>query len=151
MEKTLVLLKPDAVQRGIAGEIIARLEKKGLKVAALKMLQMDRALAERHYGVHRGKPFFEGLVDFIVSGPIIAMVLEGRKAVEVVRKAMGSTDSADSAPGTIRGDFGMDVGHNLIHGSDSTDTAQKEITLFFTQKEILSYSRAIDPWVMEEE
>lgn len=147
MEKTLVLLKPDALQRGLAGEIIARLEKKGLKIVALKMLQMDRKLAERHYDVHRGKPFFEGLVEFIISGPIIAMVLEGRKAMEVVRKAMGSTDSAEALPGTLRGDYGLDLGHNIIHGSDSLETARKEISLFFTPGEILSYTRAIDPWI----
>ncbi len=149
MEKTLVLLKPDALQRGLAGEIIARLEKKGLKIIALKMLHMDRHLAERHYGVHKGKPFYESLVEFIISGPIIATVLEGRKAVEVVRKVMGATDSADALPGTIRGDLGIDLGHNLIHGSDSQETARKEISLFFSQGEVLSYTRTIDPWITE--
>ncbi len=149
VEKTLVLLKPDAIQRGLAGEIIARLEKKGLKIAALKLLQMDRQLAERHYDVHRGKAFFGGLVEFITSGPIVAMVLEGRKAVDAVRKVMGSTDSAEAQPGTIRGDLGIDLGHNLIHGSDSAETARKEIAIFFTAAEILSYARATDPWITE--
>lgn len=149
MEKTLVLLKPDALQRGLAGEIIARLEKKGLKIVALKILRMDKGLAERHYNVHKGKPFFAGLVEFITSGPIVAMALEGRKAIEVVRKIMGSTDSAEAPPGTIRGDLGVDLGHNLIHGSDSTETAKKEISIFFTPGEILSYTRATDPWIAE--
>lgn len=149
-EKTLVLLKPDVLQRGLSGEIIARLEKKGLKIVAMKLLQMDRHLAERHYDVHRGKDFFTGLVEFITSGPIIAIVLEGRKAVEVVRKLMGATDSTEALPGTIRGDFGIDKGHNLIHGSDSLETARKEISLFFISSEILSYTRAIDSWIVEE-
>ncbi|MDP3955397.1 MAG: nucleoside-diphosphate kinase [bacterium] len=149
MEKTLILLKPDALQRGLAGQIVTRFEAKGLKIVALKLLKMDRQLAERHYDVHRGKPFFEGLVEFITSGPIVAMVLEGRKAVEAVRKVMGATDSADAQPGTVRGDLGLDLGHNLIHGSDSPQTAQKEIALFFLPGEILSYHRAIDPWILE--
>lgn len=149
MERTLVLLKPDAIQRGLSGEIIARLEKKGLKIAALKLLQMDKQLAERHYDVHKGKPFFGGLVEFITSGPIVAIVLEGRKAVEVVRKVMGSTDSAEAQPGTIRGDLGVDLGHNLIHGSDSPETAKKEISIFFTPAEILSYTRSLDSWITE--
>lgn len=151
MEKTLILLKPDALQRGLAGQIISRFEAKGLKIVALKLLKIDRQLAERHYDVHRGKPFFEGLVEFITSGPIVAMVLEGRNAVEAVRKVMGSTDSAEAQPGTVRGDLGLDIGHNLIHGSDSPQTAQKEIALFFSPGEILSYNRAIDPWILEGE
>lgn len=137
MERTLVFVKPDGVQRGLAGEIISRLERKGLKIVALKMLQMDRAMAERHYGVHRDKPFFSSLVDFIISGPIVAAVVEGRQAVEVVRRLMGDTDPLKAAPGTIRGDFGMEVQENLIHGSDSVENARKEISLFFSEKEII--------------
>ena len=138
MQRTLVLVKPDGVQRGLAGEIISRLERKGLKITALKMLQMDRALAERHYAVHRDKPFFSSLVEFITSGPVIAAVVEGKEAVEVVRRMMGETDPLKSAPGTIRGDFGLELEQNLIHGSDSEENAQKEIATFFSEKEILS-------------
>ena len=139
MQRTLVLIKPDAIERGLAGEIISRLERKGLKIVALKMLQMDKAMAERHYAIHEGKPFFPALVDFITSSPIIAAVVEGKNAVEVVRRMMGETDPLHAAPGTIRGDFGLDIGRNLIHGSDSEGNAQEEISLFFSEKEILSH------------
>jgi nucleoside-diphosphate kinase len=130
-QRTLVLVKPDGVKKGLIGEIISRLEKKGLKIAAMRMLRMDKTLARRHYAVHKGKPFFVGLVDFITSGPIVAVVVEGEKSVEVVRKLMGETDPVKAAPGTIRGDYGLDIGENLIHGSDSEENAQKEIALFF--------------------
>jgi nucleoside-diphosphate kinase len=130
-QRTLVLVKPDGVKKGLTGEIISRLEKKGLKIAAMRMLQMDKALARKHYAVHDGKPFFAGLVEFITSGPIVAVVVEGDKSVEVVRKLMGETDPVKAAPGTIRGDYGLDIGENLIHGSDSEENAQKEIALFF--------------------
>ena len=130
-QRTLVLVKPDGVEKGLTGEIISRLEKKGLKIAAMRMLQMDKALARKHYAVHDGKPFFAGLVDFITSGPIVAVVVEGDKSVEVVRKMMGETDPVKAAPGTIRGDYGLDIGENLIHGSDSEENAQNEIVLFF--------------------
>ena len=130
-QRTLVLVKPDGVEKGLTGEIISRLEKKGLKIAAMRMLQMDKALARKHYAVHDGKPFFAGLVDFITSGPIVAVVVEGEKSVEVVRKLMGETDPVKAAPGTIRGDYGLDIGENLIHGSDSEENAQVEISLFF--------------------
>lgn len=139
MQRTLVLIKPDAMQRGLAGEIISRLERKGLKIIALKMLQMDKAMAERHYAIHKGKPFFSSLVDFITSAPLIAAVVEGENAVEVVRRMMGETDPLRAAPGTIRGDFGLDIGQNLIHGSDSEENARQEISLFFSEEEILSY------------
>jgi nucleoside-diphosphate kinase len=119
------------VKKGLTGEIVSRLEKKGLKIAAMRMLQMDKALARKHYAVHDGKPFFAGLVDFITSGPIVAVVVEGEKSVEVVRKLMGETDPVKAAPGTIRGDYGLDIGENLIHGSDSEGNAQVEIALFF--------------------
>jgi nucleoside-diphosphate kinase len=136
MERSLVLIKPDAMQRGLAGTIISRLEKQELKLVALKMLHMDRALAERHYAIHRDKPFFNGLVNYIGSAPIIALIFEGKRAVEVIRKAMGATDPAQAEAGTIRGDFGLDIGRNVVHGSDSVETAEEEIKLFFSEDEI---------------
>ena len=147
MERTLVLVKPDAIQRGLVGEVISRLERRGLKIVAMKMLQMDKALAVRHYSVHQGKPFYDSLVDFITSCPIIAAVFEGTNAVQVVRKTMGETDPAKSPAGSIRGDLAIEVKHNLIHGSDSVENAAKEIALFFSPKEIQSYSRDMDRWV----
>ncbi len=136
MERSLVLIKPDAMQRGLAGTIISRLEKQELKLVALKMLHMDRALAERHYAIHKDKPFFNGLVNYIGSAPIIALIFEGKRAVEVIRKAMGATDPAQAEAGTIRGDFGLDIGRNVVHGSDSVETAEEEIKLFFSEDEI---------------
>ena len=139
MEKSLVLIKPDAMQRGVIGAIITRLEKQGLKLIALKILHLDKTLARQHYAAHKDKPFFEGLVNYISSAPIVAAVFEGEKAVEVIRKAMGATDPAKSEKGTIRGDFGLDIEHNTIHGSDSVETAEKEVKLFFTDNEIFGY------------
>ena len=136
MERSLVLIKPDAMQRGLAGTIIGRLEGQGLKLIALRMLHMDRALAARHYAIHRDKPFFESLVDYITSAPIIAVVFEGDGAVELIRKAMGATDPAKAEPGTIRADFGSDIQNNAVHGSDSVETAEKEVKLFFAEDEI---------------
>jgi nucleoside-diphosphate kinase len=147
MERTLVLMKPDAVQRGLAGAIIARFERRGLRIVAMKMIQMDKALAQRHYAVHQSKPFFNDLVKFITSNPLIAAVFEGKNAVEVVRQTMGETNSAKASPGTIRGDFGIDLQYNLVHGSDSVDNAAKEISIFFSPEEILKYSRDIDKWI----
>jgi nucleoside-diphosphate kinase len=147
MEKTLILVKPDGVQRCLAGKLLARFEKRGLKIVALKMLRMDRALAERHYAIHREKPFFNDLVSFITSGPIIAAVLEGEKAVEAARQSMGATDPKKAAPGTIRADLGINMEHNLIHGSDSPENAATEISTFFKPEEILSYTRDIDRWL----
>ena len=148
-EQTLVLVKPDGVQRALAGTIISRLEARGLKIVAMKMLQVSRDMAMRHYGVHQGKPFFEGLVEFITSGPVIAMVLEGRSAVEMARNTMGTTDPLQAQPGTIRGDLGLDIGRNLVHGSDSPETAVQEIGSFFSPDEILRYGRDVDRWVTE--
>ena len=136
MEKSLVLVKPDAMQRGLGGTIIGRLQELGFKLVALRMLHMDRALAERHYGVHRDKPFFNDLVNYITSAPIIAAVFEGEGAVDLIRKTMGATDPSKAEAGTIRGDFGLDIEHNTVHGSDSTKTAEQEIKLFFTDEEI---------------
>lgn len=149
MEQTLILLKPDAVQRGLVGAILGRLEQRGLKIAAMRVLQMDAALAGRHYEAHVDKPFYKGLVSFITAGPIVAAVLEGPNAVAVVRSTMGDTNAGKAAPGTIRGDFAVDIGRNLIHGSDAPDTAQREIALFFEPAQILSYARANDPWIVE--
>ena len=147
MERTLILVKPDGVQRCLSGEIITRLERRGLKIIALKMLWMDRALAEKHYAVHKDKPFFGDLVKFITSGPIIAAVFEGEKAVEAARQTMGSTDPKKAAPGTIRADLGINMEHNMVHGSDSPENAQKEISIFFKPEEILTYSRDVDKWL----
>jgi len=136
MEQSLVLIKPDAMQRGLAGTIITRLEGQGLKVVAIEMLHLDKALAQEHYAIHREKPFFDDLVNYISSAPIIAAVFEGEKAVEVIRKTVGATDPARAEAGTIRGDFGLDIGLNSVHGSDSVETAKKEIKLFFSEGEI---------------
>ena len=149
MERTLILVKPDGMQRGLAGEILVRLERRGLRIAGLKLIQVDRALAERHYGEHIGKPFYEGLVHYITACPIIAAVLEGTDAVEAVRRSMGKTNPRDADPGTIRGDFGLEIGRNLIHGSDSVESARREIELFFLEAELHSYVRAVDGWVSE--
>ncbi len=139
MERSLVLIKPDAMQRRLGGTIISRLEGQGLKVVALKMLHIDRALAEQHYAIHAGKPFFEDLINCITSTPIIAIVFEGNGAVEVIRRIMGATDPAKAEVGTIRADFGSDIQHNVVHGSDSIETAKEEIKLFFAEGEIFDY------------
>ena len=149
MERTLVLIKPDAMQRGLAGEIIGRLERRGLRIAGLKLLQVDRALAERHYGEHAGKPFYEGLVSYITACPIVAIALEGTDAVEAVRSTMGKTNPREAAPGTIRGDLGLEIGRNLIHGSDSLESADRELGLFFQPSELTTYKRDVDRWVFE--
>lgn len=149
METTLVLLKPDAVQRGLVGEIVNRLEKTGMKLTGMKLMQVSQDLANEHYGEHVGKPFFDGLVSFITSGPIVAMALEGNGAVAIVRKTMGATNPADSPPGTVRGDYGIDIGRNLVHGSDSVESAKREVALFFDDPELIDYLRATDPWIME--
>ena len=150
MEQTLVLVKPDGVQRGLVGEVISRLERRGLKLIALKLMQVDDALARRHYGEHVARPFFAGLVQFITSAPVAAMVWQADNAVEVVRSTMGVTSPAAATPGTIRGDFGIDIGRNLVHGSDSVESAGREVALFFDPGEILDYSRSADPWINEE-
>jgi len=139
MERSLILIKPDAMQRSLSGVIISRLEKQGLKLVALKMLHMDKALAERHYAIHKEKPFFNDLVNYISSAPIIALVFEGNRAVEIIRKTMGATDPAKAESGTIRGDFGLDIGRNTVHGSDSVENAEEEIRLFFSKDEMFSY------------
>ena len=138
MERSLVLIKPDAMERGLAGTIISRLESHGLKLVAIRMLHLNKELAERHYAIHKEKPFFKGLVDYITSAPIIASVFTGENAIAAIREIMGPTDPAKAEPGTIRGDFGVDIEHNSIHGSDSLGTAEQEIRLFFRDDEIFT-------------
>ncbi|MFB0538312.1 MAG: nucleoside-diphosphate kinase [Anaerolineae bacterium] len=149
MERTLVIIKPDGVQRGLIGPIITRLEKRGLKITAMKMIQMDYDLAERHYAVHEGKPFYEPLLEYITSAPVVVMVVEGKEAIEVVRRTMGATNPMEATPGTIRADYGLEIGRNLVHGSDGAETAAFEIPLFFNEDEILSYGRDTDRWIFE--
>jgi len=149
MERTLVIAKPDAVQRGLIGEIVTRLERRGLKIVAMKMIQMDEALARRHYAVHEGKPFFESLLQFIIAAPVVVMVVEGPRAIEAVRAMMGATDPLKAAPGTIRADLALDVQHNLVHGSDGPETAAHEVALFFREDEILSWTHDADRWVLQ--
>jgi nucleoside-diphosphate kinase len=149
MEKTFVMVKPDGVQRGLCGEIVSRFEKKGLKFVAVKFMVISKEMAENHYGEHKGKGFYNSLISFITSGPVLAMVLEGDNAVSVCRNLMGKTNPQESAPGTIRGDFGMVTGMNLIHGSDSPASAEREISVFFKPEELISYKRAADEWIYE--
>lgn len=149
MDRTYLMLKPDGVQRGLVGEIISRFEKKGLKIAGLKMLKISREMAERHYAEHVGKPFFIPLVDYIISGPVVAMVVEGKDAVATAREMMGATNPLKAAHGTIRATFGMDVGRNIIHGSDSPASAEREIGIFFHPDELVEYTRDVDKWIYE--
>ncbi len=150
MERTFIALKPDAVQRGYVGDIIARFERKGFKLIGLKLLQVTRAMAEEHYGEHREKPFFKGLVDFITSAPIVAMAWEGDNVVASARAMMGATNPKDSAPGTIRGDFAVDMGRNIIHGSDSVASAERELKIFFQPSDLLpGWSRTTEGWIYE--
>ena len=149
IKRTLVLIKPDGVQRGLIGPIVTRLEARGLKIVAMKMLQLDREMASRHYEAHKERPFFQGVVGFVTSSPIVAMVLEGSDAVDLVRRTMGSTNPLQAEPGTIRGDLAVDIGRNLIHGSDSPESAATEIDLFFNPGEITDYERSSQPWITE--
>ena len=149
MERTLVLVKPDGMQRGLAGDVLTRLERRGLKIAGLKLIQVSEDLARRHYAEHEGKGFYEGLIAYITSSPIIAAVLEGTNAVTAVRTTLGKTNPAAADAGTIRGDFGLETGRNLVHGSDSPESAAREIGLFFDESEVLSYPRDVDRWIFE--
>jgi nucleoside-diphosphate kinase len=149
VERTFVMVKPDGVQRGLVGEIVGRFERRGLKIVGMKMLHMSVEFAHQHYAVHEGKPFFEGLIKYITSGPVVAMVLEGTDAIAAARATMGSTHPTKAAPGTIRGDLGLEMGRNLIHGSDGPETAATEIKLWFSADELLSYNRSVDPWIFE--
>ena len=149
MERTLCLLKPDAVQRGLVGKIIGRLEDKGLKIVGTKMILMDINLAKIHYSAHVDKPFFAGMADFMTSSPLLALALEGINAVEVLRNIMGATDPQNADLGTIRADFAMSIGRNLVHGSDSAESAEKELGIFFKENEIFNYERDQEKWVIE--
>ncbi len=149
MERTFVAIKPDGVQRGLVGEVISRLERRGLKLVAIRLMQVDEDLAGRHYAEHVNRPFFTSLVSFITSGPIVAMIWEANNAVALARQTMGSTNPAEAAPGTIRGDLGIDIGRNIVHGSDGPESAEREIGLFFEAGGALDYSRSIDQWIIE--
>ena len=149
MEKTLVLVKPDGVQRGLIGEVISRLERRGLRLAASRFLSVSQELAETHYAVHKGKPFYEGLIGYITSAPVMAMVWEGPNAVAAVRQTMGATRPTEAAPGSLRHDFALEVGRNLTHASDSPENGQKEVSLWFSPEELVSWERATDRWIFE--
>jgi nucleoside-diphosphate kinase len=149
VERTLVILKPDAVQRGLIGALTARLEQRGIKLVGMKLIHIDDELAARHYAVHKGKPFYEGLIRYITSSPVIVQVWEGKRAIEIVRRTCGSTNPADADLGTIRADFGVEIGRNLIHASDGLETAAYEIPLYFTDKELVAWTRDTDRWINE--
>src|SRR5262245_46009382 len=149
MERSLIILKPDAVQRGLIGPILTRLEQRGLKLAGLKLMRIDNQLAHRHYAIHEGKPFFNGLVEYITSGPVVVAVVTGKNVISMVRNTVGATNPVQAAPGTIRGDFAVEIGRNLIHASDSPENGEKEIALFFSAPELVQLERSTDPWIYE--
>jgi nucleoside-diphosphate kinase len=149
MERTLILIKPDGVQRGLMGEIIGRFERRGLKLAGMKFIQMSRELAERHYAVHKGRPFYADLVNYITSGPVVAMAWEGKDAIKAARNTIGATNPAEADAGTIRGDLGMEIGRNLVHGSDSPENGVKEVNLFFSEEELIAWDRVTEVWIRE--
>ncbi|MEM9273268.1 MAG: nucleoside-diphosphate kinase [Cyanobacteria bacterium P01_F01_bin.143] len=149
MERTFIMIKPDGVQRNLIGDIVSRFETKGFTLVGMKLMQVSRELAEQHYGVHKERPFFGSLVDFIISAPVVAMVWEGDGVVASARKLIGATNPLEAEPGTIRGDFGVSIGRNIIHGSDATETAQSEIALWFKEEELVSWTPTITPWLYE--
>jgi nucleoside-diphosphate kinase len=149
LERTLVLVKPDGVQRGLIGDVIARLEKRGLRLVAAKFMTVNQELAETHYAVHKGKPFYEGLIRYITSAPVMAMVWEGPRAIQAVRQTMGATRPFEAAPGTIRHDFALETGRNLTHASDSVENGEAEIALWFHSDELVDWSREVDRWIFE--
>jgi len=149
MERSLIIFKPDAVQRGLTGPILTRLEQRGLKFAGLKMIRIDEALARKHYAIHEGKPFFGELVRYITSGPVIVAAVTGEGVIQMIRNTVGATNPANAAPGTIRGDFAVEIGRNLIHASDSPENGEKEVSLFFQPNELLEWTRSVDPWIHE--
>ena len=149
LERTLVIVKPDGVQRGLVGPILARLEARGLKLVGLKLVQVSNDLAARHYAEHAGKPFYPGLLRYITSAPVIVACVEGTSAVQMVRNSVGATNPLNAAPGTIRGDLALDIGRNLIHASDAPETAQRELALWFSEPELVSYQRDVDRWIFE--
>src|SRR5512137_3206214 len=150
VERSLVLVKPDGVQRALVGEVISRLERRGLRLVAAKFIQVSRELAETHYAIHKGKPFYEGLIAYITSAPVMAMVWEGPKAIEAIRQTMGATSPTAAAPGSIRHDFALEIGRNLTHASDSVENGEKEVALWFTPQELVSWERALDEWIFED-
>lgn len=149
MERTFVMIKPDGVQRNLVGEIIARIEQKGYKLVAMKLMQLTEEHAKVHYQEHVEKPFFPGLVEYITSGPVVAMVWEGKNAVKGMRQLMGATNPQEAPPGTIRGDYGLDIGRNVIHGADAPESAQREMAIYFKPEEILSYEKTVEKWQYE--
>lgn len=149
MERSLIILKPDALQRGLIGPILSRLEARGLKFIGLKLMQVSDELARKHYGVHEGKPFFAGLVEYITASPVLVGAVEGKDVIALIRSTVGATNPVSAAPGTIRGDFGVNIGRNLIHASDSPENGQSEVSLFFQDGELLAYERTVDTWVTE--
>lgn len=149
MERTLIIIKPDAVQRGLTGEILRRFEQRGLRIIGMKFMQISRELAARHYAIHQGKGFYDGLVSYITSSPVVVIALEGTNAVQAARSTIGSTKPFEAAAGTIRGDFALEVGRNLVHGSDSVENGQIEVANFFSEQELVSWPRNTDPWIFE--
>jgi nucleoside-diphosphate kinase len=149
LEKTLVLVKPDGVQRGLIGEIISRLERRGLRLIAAKFMEVSQGLAEEHYAIHKGKPFYEGLIRYITSAPVMAMVWEGPNGVAAVRQTMGATNPVEAAPGSVRHDYGLEIGRNLTHASDSPQNGEKEVALWFRENELVHWTRDVDPWIFE--
>ncbi|MEN0649649.1 nucleoside-diphosphate kinase [Caldifermentibacillus hisashii] len=147
MEKTFLMVKPDGVQRGLIGEIVSRFERRGFQLVGAKLMQIPTSVAEQHYGEHKGKPFYDELVSFITSGPVFAMVWQGENVIATARQMMGATNPKDALPGTIRGDYGVTVGKNIIHGSDSLESAKREISLFFKEEELVEYTRTVDGWI----
>jgi nucleoside-diphosphate kinase len=147
MEKTFLMVKPDGVQRGLIGEIVSRFERKGFQLVGAKLMQIPTSVAEQHYGEHKGKPFYDELVSFITSGPVFAMVWQGENVIATARQMMGATNPKDALPGTIRGDYGVTVGKNIIHGSDSLESAKREISLFFKEEELVEYTKSTDGWI----
>lgn len=149
MERTLIIAKPDAVQRGLSGEILRRLEQRGLRLIGAKFMLVSQELAQKHYAEHEGKPFYPGLVEYITSGPVLVMAFEGKNAIEAARATIGSTKPHESGAGTIRGDFGLDIGRNLVHGSDKPESGEREVGIFFTDAELVSWNRDTDKWIFE--
>lgn len=149
MEKTFVMVKPDGIHRGLTGEVIKRLESKGLKLVGMKMIQVSNELAKDHYAEHSDKPFYDDLVNYITSSPVVAMVFEGKNAIGIIRTLVGATNPIEASPGTIRGEFGLEIGRNIVHASDSAQSAEREINLFFNQQEIFDYTRIDEPWLYE--
>ncbi len=149
MERSLIILKPDAVQRGLIGPTLTRIEQRGLRIVGMKLMQIDEALARRHYAIHEGKAFFDSLITYITSGPVVVLVVAGRNVIEIVRSMVGATNPVKAAPGTIRGDFALEIGRNLIHASDSPENGEMEVNLFFRPEELVEMRRSVDQWIYE--